>query len=265
MSEQIHHEHIISCSQLIPEGLPFEYAGDALNLHIDRGEVISIIGPDYSAKGNWLRTICGLEEQHCGEIYINGLNTLKLSPSEWSMTRKKVAYLHEDTALLSAASGLMNVMLPAIYHQMDKNNNKQLLKERAQELLEAIDPDIELDILPAYLSKDHQYKIAIARALLLEPDVLALNNPFAHFNPESKQRFQHFLDDQVKHGLSLLLVTHDIPYALSNSDKIIFASRENLVIFDSPQAISDCDLPVVRQFIDASSHRYSTSRYRSMS
>jgi ABC-type transporter Mla maintaining outer membrane lipid asymmetry ATPase subunit MlaF len=265
MSEQSQNEHIISCNQLIPEGLPFEYTGEVLNLYIDRGEVISIIGPDYSGKGNWLRTICGLEDPRCGEIYINGLNILKLSSSEWTKIRKKVAYLHEDTALLSAASGLMNVMLPAIYHQMDKNNNRQLLKERAQELLETIDPDIELDILPAYLSKDHQYKIAIARALLLEPDVLALNNPFAHFNPGSKQRFQHFLDDQVKHGLSLLLVTHDIPYALTNSDKIIFASRENLIFFDSPQAIKDCDLAVFRQFIDASTHRYSTSRYRPIS
>ena len=256
MSEQTYNEHIISCNRLIPEWLPFEYSGKALDMHIDRGEVISIIGPDYSGKGNWLRTICELEEQHCGEIYINGLNTLELSATEWTMTRKNVAYLHDGTALLSAANGLMNVLLPAIYHQLDKDGDRQLLTERALELLEAIDPDIKLDTLPAYLSREHQYKIAIARALLLEPQVLALNNPFVHFNPDSKQRFQHFLEGQVRRGLSLLLVTHDIPYALSKSDKIIFANRDNLIMFDSPQAMSDCDISLVRHFIDDSINSY---------
>lgn len=255
MSESIQKEHVISCSRLIPEWLPFDYQGDTLNFDLDAGEVISIIGPDYSGKGNWLRTICGLEDQHDGALYINGLNTQGLSATEWTMTRRKVAYLHEDTALLSAANGLMNVLAPAFYHQLDKACNKQLLAEKALELLEAIDPDIELDILPAYLTKDHQYKIAIARALLLEPDALALNNPFVHFNPDSKQRFQRFLEDRIKQGLSLLMVTHDIPYALSISDKIIFANRENLILFDPAEAILGCDIPMVSQFIDTSRAR----------
>ena len=71
------------------------------------------------------------------------------------MTRIKVAYLHEDTALLSAANGLINVLAPALYHQLDKKLNKQLLAEKALELLEEIDPKINLDDLPAYITKEH--------------------------------------------------------------------------------------------------------------
>jgi ABC-type transporter Mla maintaining outer membrane lipid asymmetry ATPase subunit MlaF len=175
---------------------------------------------------------------------------LNLNAKDWTMTRMKVAYLHADTALLSAANGLMNVLAPALYHQLDKDDNKQLLAQRALELLEDIDPDINLDDLPAYLSKDHQYKIAVARALLLEPDVLALNNPFAHFNSDSKHKFQAFLKNQVKNGLSLLMVTHDIPYALRISDKIIFANRESLIYFDSADAVINSDVPMVNQFIN---------------
>ena len=243
-------DNIIQCSGLIPEELPFDYHGDALDFKLGAGEVISIIGPDYSGKGNWLRTICGLEDQMSGDVYINGLNTLNLNAKDWTMTRMKVAYLHADTALLSAANGLMNVLAPALYHQLDKDDNKQLLAQRALELLEDIDPDINLDDLPAYLSKDHQYKIAVARALLLEPDVLALNNPFAHFNSDSKHKFQAFLKNQVKNGLSLLMVTHDIPYALRISDKIIFANRESLIYFDSADAVINSDIPMVKQFIN---------------
>lgn len=248
---------IIQCSQLVPQELPFDYHGNALDMNLDAGEVISIIGPDYSGKGNWLRTICGLEEQQSGTIRINGLDTLDLSASDWTRTRRTVAYLHEDTALLSAANGLMNVLAPAIYHKLDRDSNKQLLVERALELLEELDPDINLDDLPAYLTKNHQYKIAVARALLLEPDVLALNNPFAHFNRESKHRFQAFLDKQLKRGLSLLLVTYDIPYTLAISDKIIFANRENLIFFASSQAVLNSDIPMVNQFINLAENQVS--------
>ncbi len=238
---------IIQCERLIPGELPFDYQGDALDCRLAAAEVTSIIGPDYSGKGNWIRTICGLEDQSSGNVTIRGINTLNLSASDWTMTRIKVAYLHEETALLSAANGLINVLIPALYHRL---GNKQLLTEKALDLLEQIDPDINLYDLPAYLTKEHRYKIAVARALLLEPDVLALNNPFAHFNRECKQQFQAFLKKQVEQGLSLLIMTHDIPYALDISDKVIFTDQENLHYFDSKQAILNCDIPEVNNFIN---------------
>jgi len=240
---------IIQCENLIPRGLPFEYQGDALNFKLNKGEVTCIIGPNYSGKGVWIRTISGLEDQQSGKLSINGIDTQNLSLEEWTHSRMKVAYLHEDTALLSAANGLINVLAPALYHQLDRSSKKTLLAEKALEILEDIDPDINLDDLPAYITKDHQYKIAIARALLLEPDVLVLNNPFAHFNSDSKHKFQAFLKKQIDKGLSILLVTHDVHYALDVSDKIIFASQENLLQFDSKQALLNCNTPIVHEFM----------------
>lgn len=249
---------IIHCEHIIPQKLPFDYQGDALDFELVNGEVTSIIGPSYSGKGNWIRTICGLEDQSTGNIYIKGKDTLNLSAKDWTMTRMKVAYLHEDTALLSAANGLINVLAPALYHRLDVNLKKQLLIEKALELLEEIDPRINLEDLPAYLTKEHQYKIAVARALLLEPDVLALNNPFSHFNNDEKKQFQYFLNKQVGRGLSLLLVTHDIPYALDISDKIIFADQKNVHYFDSRQAILNCDIPEVNEFLNRPENRTTT-------
>jgi len=242
--------NIIHCENLIPQELPFDYAGSALDFKLHTGEVTSIIGPNYSGKGNWIRTICGLEEPSAGELFIKGINTAELSADDWTKTRIKVAYLHEDIALLSAVNGLSNVLLPALYHKLDKKLKKQMLAERALDLLDEIDPEINLDDLPAYITKEHRYKIAVARALLLQPDVLALNNPFAHFNSDSKRQFKTFLKNQVEQGLSLLLVTHDIPYALNISDKIIFANRENLYHFNSTQAVLNCDIPEVSEFIN---------------
>ncbi|VAW51495.1 hypothetical protein MNBD_GAMMA05-2091 [hydrothermal vent metagenome] len=240
---------IIQCENLIPRDLPFKYQGDALDFKMDKGEVTCIIGPNYSGKGVWIRTLSGLEDPQCGKISLNGIDTQNLSAEEWTRSRMKIAYLHEDTALLSAANGLINVLAPALYHQLDKTLKKSLLTEKALELLEEIDPDINLDELPAYISKDHQYKIAVARALLLEPDVLVLNNPFAHFNSDSKYKFQAFLKNQIKKGLSILFITHDVHYAIDISDNIIFASKENLLQFDSKQALLNCNIPIVREFM----------------
>ena len=240
---------IIQCQQIIPGSLSHDYHGDALDLTITPGEMISIIGPNHADKSHWLKTICGLEDQLAGSVRIDGIDTLNLSASDWSMTRMKVAYVHADTALMSAANGLMNVLAPAMYHQLDKALNKGMLAESALELLRAIDPELNLDDLPAYLSKEQQFKIAIARALLLEPDVLALDNPFTHFDNDTKLQFQSFLNARVNQGLALLIATHDIAFALKYSDRILFAEKDNLHYFTSQAALLDCDIPVINEFI----------------
>jgi len=240
---------IIQCRQIIPGNLPFEYHGEALDLAITAGEMIGIIGPNYTDISHWLKTICGLEDQLTGSVRIHGIDTLKLSADDWSMTRMKVAYVHADTALMSAANGLMNVLAPAIYHQLDKRLKKGLLAETALELLEEIDPELNLDDLPAYLSKEQQFKIACARALLLQPDVLVLDNPFTHFDIDNKYRFQSFLIERVKKGLALLIATHDIAFVLNYSDRILFVEKDNLHYFTTKAALLDCEIPVVNEYI----------------
>jgi ABC-type transporter Mla maintaining outer membrane lipid asymmetry ATPase subunit MlaF len=240
---------IIQCRQIIPGELSSEYTGNALDLTVMAGEVISIIGLNQADNSHWLKTICGLEDQFAGNVHIHGIDTLNLSASDWSLTRMKVAYVHADTALMSAANGLMNVLAPAIYHQLDKKLKKGLLAETALELLEAIDPVLDLDDLPAYLSKEQQLKIAVARALLLQPDVLALDNPFTHFDIASKHRLQAFLIDRVKNGLALLITTPDIKFVQKYSDRILFAEKDKLHYFASQAALLACDIPAVNEYI----------------
>ncbi len=245
--------NIIQCQQVMPDDLTFAYHGEALDLNIASGEVISIIGPQYSGKSHWLKTICGLQQQLSGSITIHGIDTLHLSAEDWAMTRIKVAYLHADTALMSAANGLDNVLAPALYHQLDKtlkNDPKnEALTEKALNLLKEIDPELNLDDLPAYLSKQQRFKIAVSRVLLLDPDALVLDKPFTHFDHDSKRQFQRFLANRVNNGLSLLLLSDDVQYVLNTSDRIIFVDRENLYHFDSKQAILNCDIAVVNEHL----------------
>ncbi len=244
---------IIQCRQLIPGELPFDYPGKALDFELAAGQIISMIGSSYAGRSHWLKTICGLEDPLSGSVFIHGKNTLNFSAKDWVTARMKVGYLHADTALMSAANGLINVLAPALYHQLDKKDKNVILTVKALTLLEEIDPGLNLHDLPAYISKEHRFKIAIARTLLLEPDALVINRPFTHFDNDSKIQFQEFLARQVKKGLSIIIATRDIPYAINNSDKIIFAGQENLHIFDSKQEILNCDIPVISEYIKLNS------------
>jgi len=249
----MHSSSIIQCKQLIPAGLPFDYQGKALDFEVATGEIISFIGSSYAGRSHWLKTICGLQDQLSGSVHIHGVNTLNLSANDWVRTRMKVAYLHADTALLSAVNGLINVLAPALYHKLDKKDKNVVLTVKALSLLEALDPRLNLHDLPAYIPKEQRFKIAVARALLLDPDVLVINRPFVHFDNDSKIKFQEFLAGQVKNGLSVILATRDIPYALNNSDKIIYTAQENLHVFESKQEILECDIPAIKEYIKLNS------------
>lgn len=240
---------IIRCEQLVAGGLPCDFAGAPLELSLLPGQVVSLIGPKYAGKTQWLRSICGLDEQLDGEIYIDGTNTRDMDADGWALSRTRVAYLRADTALLSAANGLMNVLIPALYHQRDLVPGKGLIAERALETLEEIDPELNLDDLPAYISKEQQFKIAVARAMLLEPGALVLDNPFTHFDIDTKPRFQSYLRKKVDQGLSLLTITHDIDFVCSDSDSIIFVDSDQLHTFNSTQMLLDSHIPAVRDYV----------------
>lgn len=241
--------NIIQGEQVIPGDLPFDYQGEALDFKLSVGKVTSIIGSKYSGKSQWLKAMCGLNDPLSGSVYIHGINTFYLSSTDWTMMRMKVAYLHADTALLSAANGLSNVLAPAIYHQLYKDLSKQSLTEKALILLDEIDPELNLHDLPAYISKEHQFKIAVARALMLKPDVLVLNNPFTHYDNDTKYQFQNYLANKVKDGLSILITTNDITFALNHSDNIIFAEQDMLHCFDSKSSLESCTIPSINEYM----------------
>lgn len=240
---------LISCRNLTPSGLLSGFSGPALDFELGHGELVNIIGPVYEDKSLWLKTMCGLNEQASGEVQLLGIDTHQLSHTDWAHTRMKVAYVHADTALLSAANGLMNVLAPAIYHRLDELVDKRLLAEHALEILEEIDAGLNLDDLPAYLNEDQRFKIAVARALMLDPDVLVLDNPFINFDRDVRKEFQHYLDGKISQGLSVLMVTQDIRYALGQSDKIIYVDDENLQIFDSVSALRQSDIAAISRYL----------------
>ena len=238
---------LIQCEQLVVNGDEDGETNAKLDLTANAGNVISIIGPDHDSKSNWLQTLGGIIEAKSGRLYLAGKEVMQFEKKDWAHIRTQFAYIHANTEILSAINALQNMMLPAVYH---KTGEASEIRIKAQQLLKDIDAGNNLELLPAYLNKEQRYKIAVARALILKPKALLLDNPFLVLDQSSVHQFKQFLLGKVREdNLLLILVTHDIKFALKYSDQIIFISKHHMHLFDQTQRIHDSDDPEVCKYL----------------
>lgn len=233
---------LIHCEQLHANNTKGE-----LNLKAYAGNIISIIGSNHDSNTNWLKTIGAIIEAKSGRLYLTGKEPTQFNQEEWVRARTQFAYVHADTAILSAANALQNLMLPAMYHQ---TGDRDEIKNNAQELLHDIQAGENLELLPAYLKKEQRYKIAVARALMLKPQALLLDSPFTALELSSIDPFKQFLLNQVRDkNLLLILVTHDVKFALKYSNQILYISEQQMLQFDKSHRIQDCNDTEVRDYL----------------
>lgn len=229
---------LLQCEHLVIGNEDDSYSQGELNLTAEAGEIISIIGPSRDINSNCLKTLSCVIETESGHLDLAGKSTKTLSKEDWIRMRTQFAYIHADTAILSAANALQNLMLPAMYHKTGEANE---LRKKAQQLLVDIEAGDKLELLPAYLTKEQRYKIAVARAMMLDPSALMLDSPFTRLDLSTIHQFKQFLLNTVRNNnLLLILVTHDTKFALEHSDQIIYISKQKILIFNKNNRIQDC-------------------------
>lgn len=243
--------HLLAYDDFIANLAEVEYSGEPLNMIVDTGQIISLIGPDYTGKSDWLRTMAGIYYPAQGDIFFNGKSFFELDDDEWTRMRLQNAYIRGDTTLLSVASGLANVMLPARYHRLGDDES---IKSRALNLILELGADQSLDELPAFLRRDQRFKLAVARALMLDPTVLFLDNPFALLDSEATIMLKSFLLRKVKQeSLTLIMLANDLDFTCRVADKVLFITTEKVYCFDSVDELRACKHDAVTEFLRKSS------------
>lgn len=238
---------LIRCEQLTVDNELNENANRVLNLSAKAGEIICLIGPDHENKSDWLQTIAGILEAESGQLFLSGRNTLQFDKEDWVKARSQFGYVRTDTAILSAANAMQNLMLPVMYH---KTGQMEELRAKAQQLLLDIEAGDNLEQLPAHIKKEQRYKIAVARALMLRPQALFLDSPFTALDQSSINQFKQFLLNKVRNDhLLLILATHNTKFALQYSDQIIYVSEQQLLQFDKSHRIENCDIQEVHDYL----------------
>ncbi|MEJ7609337.1 MAG: ABC transporter ATP-binding protein [Bryobacteraceae bacterium] len=184
---------------------------DNVNVAIDKGEMVALVGPSGSGKSTLLNLIGGLDRPTTGQIHIDGVLLAGLSDDELTrMRRDKIGIIFQFFNLLPTLSCLENVSLPLHLRSWERKK----IQERARELLTLVKLDNRLEHLPDELSGGERQRVAIARALSVYPPILLADEPTGNLDSSTGAEILKLIHDlNRKLGATVLIVTHDAQVA----------------------------------------------------
>ncbi len=178
-----------------------------INLHIDAGEVVSIVGPSGAGKTTLLQIMGTLDRADSGELIIGGTDVYALKEKELSAFRnKEIGFVFQFHQLLPEFTAIENVMLPSLIHHGDTVN----ARKKAKELLQWMGLEDRMEHKPAELSGGEKQRVAVARALINNPSIVLADEPSGSLDSKNKEELhQLFFDLRNKIGQTFIIVTHD--------------------------------------------------------
>ena len=178
-----------------------------IDLHIDKGEVVSIVGPSGAGKTTLLQIIGTLDKPDSGSIEVDGIDVRSLSTKKLSDFRNQhLGFVFQFHQLLPEFTALENIMIPAFI----AGKSRKEAKERAEELLEFMGLSDRASHKPAELSGGEKQRVAVARALVNNPAVILADEPSGSLDSKNKAELhQLFFDLRDKFGQTFVIVTHD--------------------------------------------------------
>jgi glutamate transport system ATP-binding protein len=202
-----------------------------INLSIQRGEVVVVIGPSGSGKSTLCRTINRLESIEAGTITLDG-RTLPSEGKQLAQLRAEVGMVFQSFNLFAHKTILENVTLGPI---KVKGVKKTDAEKRGRELLERVGVGAQADKLPAQLSGGQQQRVAIARALAMEPKVMLFDEPTSALDPEMVNEVLEVMKELAASGMTMVVVTHEMGFARSAANRVIFMDRGSIVETADPE------------------------------
>ena len=192
---------------------------DGVSLRIDRGEMVAIMGPSGSGKSTLLHLLGALETPTGGTIALGGKRFEGLGERDLTLLRRDtIGFVFQFFNLLPALSAEENVVLPALI----SGRRDQAIRDRAVELLDRVGLGARRDHLPAELSGGEQQRVSIARALLLEPELVLADEPTGNLDSRSSGEILGLLGElNEAEGHTIVMVTHD-PRAAATAGRIVF-------------------------------------------
>ncbi|MBF8299362.1 MAG: macrolide transporter ATP-binding protein [Dehalococcoidia bacterium] len=180
---------------------------NGLNLSIDLGEFVALMGRSGSGKSTLLNLIGGLDRPTSGQVFLESVDLATVPETELPKVRRsKVGFVFQHFNLIATLTALENVMLPLKYAHVPPS----LAKPRARALLAAVDMSARLDHRPAELSGGEQQRVAIARALVNDPAVLLADEPTGEVDTQTAEGIMRLIADlNQRLGHTVIVVTHD--------------------------------------------------------
>ncbi|MDU4878241.1 MAG: ABC transporter ATP-binding protein [Veillonella dispar] len=199
-----------------------------IDLQVNKGEFVSIMGPSGSGKSTFRNILGGLDRPTTGSYRLNGDEVATLSDDELAFVRnKQIGFVFQSFNLLTKLTALENVALPMIYAGMDKKSRN----ERAAALLSSVGLGDRMDHLPSELSGGQRQRVAIARALANNPAIIMADEPTGNLDSKSTIDVMNIFRGLYDEGRTIILVTHEPEIATYASRNVVL--RDGLIVEDS--------------------------------
>ena len=204
-----------------------------IDLEIDKGDILVIIGPSGSGKSTVLRCMNLLEEPTSGQIIFEGKDILK-NLRTIDKTREKTGMVFQNFNLFPNKTILDNITLAPM---KVKGKTREEAEKKAKELLERVGLLDKVDAYPVQLSGGQQQRIAIARALAMEPDMMLFDEPTSALDPEMVKEVLDVIKELAHEGMTMAIVTHEMGFAKEVADRVIFVDGGKIVEDGSPEEV----------------------------
>ena len=240
-----------------------------INMTINKGDIVVVIGPSGSGKSTFLRCLNCMEDPTSGKIIFEGVDIAD-PKVDINIHRRKMGMVFQHFNLFNNKTVIENIMLSpvlcakkdrrkAVVHNMFHKDKlpvhpvkeiKKEAEENAHKLLERIGLEDKADVYPSTLSGGQKQRIAIVRALAMEPDVLLFDEPTSALDPEMVGEVLDLMKQLAREGMTMVVVTHEMGFAREVGTKLVFMDEGKIVEENTPEKFfADPQSPRAKDFL----------------
>ena len=209
---------------------------DAIDLTVERGQVVCVIGPSGSGKSTLLRCVNLLAPPEEGTILLEGREITRKGSDGLDFVRRRVGMVFQQFNLFPHKNALENVTL-APQTVLDRSSSE--CRERGRELLARVGLADKIEEYPERLSGGQQQRVAIARALAMDPHVMLFDEVTSALDPELVKEVLDVMRELVAEGMTMIVVTHEMGFARDVADRVVFMDQAKIVEEGPPSEVLD--------------------------
>jgi phospholipid/cholesterol/gamma-HCH transport system ATP-binding protein len=224
---------------------------DGLDLEVERGETLTVLGGSGSGKSVLLKMLIGLVRPDEGVIEFDGRDLVKLEPDELAQVRGRIGMLFQGSALFDSMTVAANVAYGLGEHLPGRSHRKEIA-ERVAHVLDMVGLSGTQELMPSELSGGMKKRVALARTIALLPEVVLYDEPTTGLDPPNASRIAELIRDiNQKLRVTSIVVTHDMHTAFAVSDRLAMLRDGHVVLHGPPALFQHSEDGYIHSFIEA--------------
>ena len=219
-----------------------------INIRFKRHETAVVIGGSGAGKTTLLRLLIGLDKPTKGHIWVNGRDIVPLGDYEMNKVRQKFGMVFQYAALLDSLTVLENVSFPLKEHRKDLSRRQR--EDKARDMLQQLGLKGKENQIPAELSGGQRKRVGLARALMLEPEILVYDEPTSGLDPNTSRMVDNLIEEtRERFNVTSVVISHDMASCFRIAHKAYLLVEGDVVASGTPHELAFGDNPVAREFI----------------